>query len=66
MVFRERIFVFRASEIARESVLVPFGLMTYYTGADYLRTLYVQADVPEAVPGVTQQVRAILPASPRR
>jgi putative ABC transport system permease protein len=59
-VFRERISTFGETEIARESVLVPFGLMTYYTGADYLRTLYVQADSPEAVPEVTQQVREIL------
>src|SRR5579862_926834 len=59
-VFRERISTFGETEIARESVLVPFGLMTYYTGADYLRTLYVQADAPEAVPAVTQQVREIL------
>ena len=58
--FRERISTFGETEIARESVLVPFGLMTYYTGADYLRTLYVQADAPEAVPAVTQQVREIL------
>jgi len=59
-VFRERISTFGETEIARESVLVPFGLMTYYTGTDYLRTLYVQADSPEAVPEVTQQVREIL------
>jgi len=59
-VFRERISTFGETEIARESVLVPFGLMTYYTGADYLRTLYVQADSPEAVHAVTQQVREIL------
>jgi putative ABC transport system permease protein len=59
-VFRERISTFGETEIARESVVVPFGLMTYYTGADYLRTLYVQADAPEAVPAVTQQVREIL------
>jgi putative ABC transport system permease protein len=59
-VFRERISTFGETEIARESVLVPFGLMTYYTGTDYLRTLYVQADSPEAVPAVTQQVKEIL------
>ena len=59
-VFRERISTFGETEIARESVLVPFGLMTYYTGADYLRTLYVQADSPDVVPAVTQQVREIL------
>ncbi len=59
-VFRERISTFGETEIARESVLIPFGLMTYYTGSEYIRTLYVQADSPEAVPGVTKQVAEVL------
>jgi putative ABC transport system permease protein len=59
-VFRERISTFGQTEIARESVLIPFGLMTYYTGTAYISTLYVQADSPEAVPGVTRQVAEIL------
>jgi putative ABC transport system permease protein len=59
-VFRERISTFGETEIARESVLVPFGLVTYYTGTDFLRTLYVQANSPEAVPEVTRQVAEIL------
>ncbi len=59
-VFRERISTFGETEIARESVLIPFGLMTYYTGTEYIRTLYVQADSPEAVPGVTKQVAEVL------
>jgi putative ABC transport system permease protein len=59
-VFRERISTFGETEIARESVLIPFGLMTYYTGTEYIRTLYVQADSPEAVPGVTKRVAEVL------
>jgi putative ABC transport system permease protein len=59
-VFRERISTFGQSEIVRESVLIPFGLMTYYKGREYISTLYVQADSPEAVPGVTRQVAQIL------
>jgi putative ABC transport system permease protein len=59
-VFRERISTFGQTEIARESVLVPFGLITYYTGTEHISTLYVQADSPEAVPMVTRQVSQIL------
>ncbi len=59
-VFRERISTFGETEIARESVLIPFGLMTYYTGTEYISTLYVQAGSPEVVPGVTGQVVEIL------
>ena len=59
-VFHERISTFGQSEIVRESVLIPFGLMTYYKGREYISTLYVQADLPEAVPEVTRQVAQIL------
>jgi putative ABC transport system permease protein len=59
-VFRERISTFGETEISRESVLVPFGLINYYTGTDYLSTFYVQADSPENVVGVTRQVASVL------
>ena len=59
-VFRERISTFGETEIARETVLVPFGLLTYYTGNEFIRTLYVQASSPEAVPEVTSQVSQVL------
>ena len=59
-VFRERISTFGETEIARESVLVPFSLITYYTGTEYIRTLYVQANSPEAVSSVTVQVAEVL------
>jgi putative ABC transport system permease protein len=59
-VFRERMATFGQSEITRESVIVPFSLLKYYTGTEYIRTLYAQADHPEDVPSVTQQVAEIL------
>ena len=59
-VFRERVSTFGETEIARESVLIPFGLMASYTGTQFISTLYVQADSPEAVPGVTKEVAKIL------
>ena len=36
-VFHERIATFGETEITRNSVLVPFGLIKYYTGRIYLR-----------------------------
>jgi putative ABC transport system permease protein len=59
-VFRERLATFGQSEITRESVISPFSLVKYYTGEEYVRTLYAQADRPEDVPSVTQQVAEIL------
>ncbi len=46
-VIRERVSTFGTSELQRESVLVPFPLMRYITGTEYLKVLYVQASSPE-------------------
>src|SRR5215510_9508198 len=59
-VFKERIATFGQSEIARESVIVPFGLLRSYAGTDSVKVLYAQAARPEAVAVVTRQVDEIL------
>lgn len=59
-VFRERIDTFGQSEIRRDSVLVPFPLIGYYTGNNSIRTLYAQADSPGDVPLVTKSVADVL------
>ncbi|HUA01605.1 MAG TPA: ABC transporter permease [Candidatus Aquilonibacter sp.] len=59
-VFRERIDTFGQSEIRTDSVLVPFPLIRYYTGDAFIVTLYAQADSPEHVQDVTNEVAQIL------
>jgi putative ABC transport system permease protein len=59
-VFRERVATFGQSEIASQSVLIPFGLMKYYSGNDYVRTLYAQAATGDSVPEATQDVQSLL------
>jgi putative ABC transport system permease protein len=59
-VFRERIDTFGQSEIRSDTVLVPFPVIQYYTGSSYIVTLYAQADHPQDVPLVTQEVSRIL------
>ena len=59
-VFTERIGTFGQSEIRTDTVLVPLPVLQYYTGTPYLVTLYAQADSPENVPFVTQQMADIL------
>jgi putative ABC transport system permease protein len=65
-IFRERIATFGQSEIRTDSVLVPFPLITYYTGDDSVVTLYAQTAHPEDVPAVTQQVSEVLKSRHRR
>jgi putative ABC transport system permease protein len=59
-VFKERVATFGQSEIARESIIVPFGLLKSYAGTDALKVLYAQAAHPETVPAVTHQVEEVL------
>ncbi len=59
-VFKERVATFGLADIQRESAIIPFSLMKYYTGEDKVRVLYASARRPEDVPGVTREVGAIL------
>lgn len=59
-VFRERVETFGLSDIQKNSVLIPFTLMKYYTGMEVLRLLDVQADSAEDVPSVQRQLTRLL------
>jgi putative ABC transport system permease protein len=59
-VFRERVATFGQSEIGAQSVLVPFGLIKYYSGSDFVRTLYAQTDTGDSVPETTLAVQSLL------
>src|SRR5262249_19887515 len=59
-VFKERIATFGQSEIARESAIVPFGLLKSYAGKDTVKVFYAQAATPESVPAVTRPVEQFL------
>jgi putative ABC transport system permease protein len=65
-VFKERVATFGQSEITSESVLVPFPLIKYYSGKEYLRVLYAQAKSAEDVPKVTQEVQQVLESRHRQ
>jgi putative ABC transport system permease protein len=59
-VFRERVATFGLSDIQRDTVIIPFPLMKYYTGVDVLRSLSAQAAHPDDVPGVQRQMEQLL------
>lgn len=59
-VFKERVETFGITEIQNESVLIPFGLMKYFTGVNTLKVLQVQAATADAVPAVERQLTQLL------
>jgi putative ABC transport system permease protein len=59
-VFRERVSTFGASEVQRESLLVPLQLLKSFTGTEYIRVLYAQAIESSRVPEVTREVGELL------
>jgi len=59
-VFKERVATFGQSEIRVESIIIPFSLIKYYTGTEFYRTFYAQADGPEDVALVTREVAEVL------
>jgi putative ABC transport system permease protein len=59
-VFRERAETFGLSELQKESVIIPFSLMKYYTGTDVLSTLQLQTGGPDKVATVEKQISRLL------
>jgi putative ABC transport system permease protein len=59
-VFRERVETFGLSDIQENSVIIPFTLMKYYTGAEVVWLLDAQAARAEDVPSVERQVGQLL------
>ena len=59
-VFRERAETFGLSELQKESVIIPFSLMKYYTGTDVLSTLQLQTAGPDKVAIVEKQISRLL------
>ena len=59
-VFNERVDTFGVSDIQTETVLIPFGLIKYYTNENTLKVLDVQAATAEDVPRVQRQLTQLL------
>jgi len=59
-VFRERAETFGLSELQKESVIIPFSLIKYYTGTDVLSTLQLQTGGPDKVATVEKQINRLL------
>jgi putative ABC transport system permease protein len=58
--FREAVQTFGLSEIKRDTVLIPFPLIKYYTGADYFGSIYVQMDSADQVVAASARLEDLL------
>jgi putative ABC transport system permease protein len=59
-VFKERSATFGETEIMKESAIIPFSLLQYYTGTQSIMTGYVLANRTEDIPVLTRDVARIL------
>ena len=59
-VFRERVETFGLSDIQDNTVIIPFTLVKYYTGDEFVRLIDVQAAHGEDVPSVERQFGQLL------
>jgi putative ABC transport system permease protein len=58
--FREGVPTFGQSEIQDETLLIPFPLVKEITGDNFFQVLYAQAESPDEVPAMTQQMDQLL------
>ena len=59
-VFNERSATLGQTEVQKESTIVPFPLLQYYTGTQYFKALYVLTNRSDDIPIVTRGVEEIL------
>ena len=63
--FRERVETFGQSEVATETILIPYRVSRYFVSGDQVnQTFFAMAD-PEEVPGATVAIKKILQARHR-
>ncbi len=58
--FRERVETFGQSEIASDTLLMPFTVARYFTGTDYVKQIFFSMADSSQVPAATQQVLQVV------
>jgi putative ABC transport system permease protein len=59
-VFKERVQTFGMSEIADDTVLIPFNVGRYFTSSDAITQAFFTVSDPGNVPAATEQIRKVL------
>jgi putative ABC transport system permease protein len=58
--FKERVETFGQSEIAEDTILVPYTVAKYFTGTDAVSELFFSMGDPSEVPRATEQIQAVI------
>src|SRR4051794_317385 len=64
-VFKQSVSDFGQSEIADETILIPFSVARYFTGTDNLKQIYFSMRSMAEVPDATREIRRIVSARHR-
>jgi putative ABC transport system permease protein len=65
-VFRESVDDFGQSEIADQTVLIPYSVARYFTGSENVKQIYFSMNSMEAVPAAAEQILHIIQIRHRR
>jgi len=57
---RERVETFGQSELAQDTLIIPYTVAQYFTGNTYVKQIFFSAALSEDVPRATEQVAAVL------
>ncbi len=58
--FRERVETFGQSEIADDTILIPYSVARYFTGDDKVKQIFFSASDAGVVPEVTELIRQVI------
>jgi putative ABC transport system permease protein len=59
-VFRERVETFGQSELAQDTIVIPFTVAQYFTGNNRVKQIFFSASDPADVPRASEQVLAVI------
>jgi putative ABC transport system permease protein len=58
--FRERVETFGQSEVAEDTVVIPYTVSRYFTGTDTVKQIFFSAADPGDVPRATDEIRQVI------
>ncbi len=58
--FKEKVETFGQSEVADETILIPYNVSRYFTATDYVKQIFFSVSDPSAVVSATQDIHRVL------